>query len=110
MYQIVNPQTIFQYFGDDDKEMIKEMILIILETNLHDLKELDQFYAQNDYATVKKRCHKAKPSMSYVGALEARKLLEAIEADLENSRSKYDLLKTQIITIEQELKDFLEKL
>lgn len=110
MYQIVNPQTIFQYFGDDDKEMIKEMIEIIIETNLHDLKELDQFYDQNDYATVKKRCHKAKPSMSYVGALETRKLLEAIEVDLENSRDNYDLLKSQIIIIEQELKDFLEKL
>ncbi|SNS45742.1 Hpt domain-containing protein [Belliella buryatensis] len=110
MYQIVNPQTIFQYFGDDDKEMIKEMIQIILETNLHDLKELDQYYDQNDYATVKKRCHKAKPSMSYVGALDTRKLLESIEADLENSRANYDLLKSQISIIENELRDFLEKL
>ncbi len=110
MYQLINSQTIFQYFGDDDKDMIKEMIQIILETNLSDLKELDSFYDQNDFVTVKKRCHKAKPSMSYVGAIDTRKLLEEIEADLENSRERYDLLKSQITIIEKELSDFLEKL
>ncbi len=110
MYQLINSQTIFQYFGDDDKDMIKEMIQIILETNLSDLKELDSFYDQNDFVTVKKRCHKAKPSMSYVGALDTRKLLEEIEADLENSQERYALLKSQIAIIEKELSDFLEKL
>ena len=24
MYQLISPQTIFQYFGDDDKEMLQE--------------------------------------------------------------------------------------
>lgn len=41
MYELINAQTIFQYFGDDDKEMIREMIQIILDTNLHDIKQLD---------------------------------------------------------------------
>ena len=38
MYQLISPQTIFQYFGDDDKEMLQEMIQIILDSNLKDLK------------------------------------------------------------------------
>lgn len=110
MYELINAQTIFQYFGDDDNEMIREMIQIILDTNLHDLKQLDVHYDEKDYVMVKKKCHKAKPSMSYIGAVDTRKMLEAIEADLENSYPIYTTLKSNIELIEKELKDFLEKL
>lgn len=110
MYDLINAQTIFQYFGDDDKEMIREMIQIILDTNLHDLKQLDVHYDEKDFVTIKKKCHKAKPSMSYIGAVDTRKMLEAIEADLENSYSIYISLKQNIEVIEKELNDFLVKL
>lgn len=110
MYELINAQTIFQYFGDDDKEMIREMIQIILETNLHDLKQLDVHYDEKDFVTIKKKCHKAKPSMSYIGAVDTRKMLEAIEADLENSYPVYISLKNNIGLIEKELNDFLVKL
>ncbi len=40
MNQFISEQSIYQYFGDDDPEMIKEMIQIILATNINDLKEL----------------------------------------------------------------------
>lgn len=110
MYQFISPQTIFQYFGDDDKEMLEEMIEIILDSNLHDLKLLEPYYEQEDWAMIKKKCHKAKPSMSYIGAIQARKTLEAIEADLEHSHDTYKLLLDQISTIENELKVFLKNL
>ena len=110
MYQLISEQSIYQYFGDDDPEMIREMIQIILETNIKDLKELDSYYAVNDWETVKKRCHKAKPSMSYIGALQSKKLLEEIESNLENSQIHFESLKDHLRIIENELNQFLSKI
>ncbi|MDO9553903.1 Hpt domain-containing protein [Rhodonellum sp.] len=110
MYQLINPQIIFQYFGDDDEEMLREMIQIILDTNFNDLKHLEQYYVSGDLAMVKKKCHKSKPSMSYVGAMKTRKLLEEIEADLENSHSKYLELLKDLDILDAELNSFLKNL
>jgi HPt (histidine-containing phosphotransfer) domain-containing protein len=108
MYQLISEQSIYQYFGDDDPGMIREMIQIILDTNIKDLKELGSFYQGGDFVTIKKRCHKAKPSMSYIGAIKTRKTLEEIEADLENSALLNESLQEQIKVIEAELKQFVE--
>jgi HPt (histidine-containing phosphotransfer) domain-containing protein len=107
MYQLISPQTIFQYFGDDDKEMLEEMIQIILDTNLQELKHMEPLYDAGDWATIKKKCHKAKPSLSYIGAIQTRKLLETIEGDLENSFGHYQELIREIGIIENELRSFL---
>ena len=107
MYQIINEQSIYQYFGEDDPEMTREMIQIILDTNIKDLKELDGFYEQKDFAAIKKRCHKAKPTMSYIGALKSRKLLEEIEANLESSENLNKSLQGHLNLIIEELNDFL---
>ncbi|MCF1752139.1 Hpt domain-containing protein [Mariniradius sediminis] len=107
MYQLISPQTIFQYFGDDDKEMLEEMIQIILDTNLQELKHMESLYDTSDWATIKKKCHKAKPSLSYIGAIQTRKLLETIEGDLENSFGHYQELTREIGIIENELRSFL---
>lgn len=110
MYQLISPQVIYQFFGDDDNEMLKDMIEIILETNLKDLKELEESYEEKDFATIKKRCHKAKPSMSYIGAVDTRKILEEIEQDLEHSHNRYLELLKHLRIIEKELNEFLKKL
>jgi HPt (histidine-containing phosphotransfer) domain-containing protein len=110
MYQLISPQTIFQYFGDDDKEMLQEMIQIILDSNLKDLKNMDELYEDEDFALIKKRCHKAKPSLSYIGAIQTRKILEAIEANLENSHDLFKDLLSDIEIIENELHTFLDSL
>lgn len=110
MYQLISEQSIYQYFGDDDPDMIREMIQIILDTNIKDLKELGSFYQARDFATIKKRCHKAKPSMSYIGAIKTRKMLEEIEANLETSAPLNDLLQGQIRIIEAELAKFLSEI
>lgn len=107
MYQIISEQSIYQYFGDDDPEMIREMIQIIIDTNIKDLKELGLFYSDGDFSTIKKRCHKAKPSMSYIGAVKTRKTLEEIEANLENSAVLNKSLQEQLQLIESELNLFI---
>lgn len=110
MYKLISEQTIYQYFGDDDPDMIRSMINIILETNIQDLKELTSFYENDDFDSIKKRCHKAKPTMSYIGAIRSRKLLEEIEANLENSRELNQKLQEDLAIIDTELNQFLEKL
>ena len=110
MYQLISEQSIYQYFGDDDPDMIREMIQIIIDTNIKDLKELGMFYDDGDYSTIKKRCHKAKPSMSYIGAIKTRKTLEEIEANLENSAYLNDSLQEQIQLIESELNLFVSRI
>jgi HPt (histidine-containing phosphotransfer) domain-containing protein len=107
MYHLISEQSIYQYFGDDDPDMIREMIQIILDTNIKDLKELNSFYESGDFASIKKRCHKAKPSMSYIGAIKTRKTLEDIESNLENSASLNSSLQDQLRVIESELTKFI---
>ncbi|NVJ86099.1 MAG: Hpt domain-containing protein [Algoriphagus sp.] len=108
MYQFISESSIYQYFGEDDPDMIREMIQIILDTNIKDLQELPQYYQENDFLTIKKRCHKAKPSMSYIGAVKTRKLLEDIEENLESSQALNETLQAHLEGIKQELGDFLE--
>lgn len=110
MYQYISEQSIYQYFGEDEPEMIKEMIEIILETNIQDLTELDKFHNLNDFPTIKKRCHKTKPSMSYIGAQKTRKLLEEIENNPNDFLVLNSDLQTQLSEIEKELHQFLEAL
>ncbi len=107
MYHLISEQSIYQYFGEDDPEMIREMIQIILDTNIKDLKELDALYEIGDFASIKKRCHKAKPSMSYIGALKTRKTLEEIELNLENSADLNRSLQEQLRLIEIDLTEFI---
>lgn len=110
MYQLISEQSIYQYFGDDDPEMIREMIQIILSTNIKDLKEFDALYEAGDFISIKKRCHKAKPSMSYIGAFKTRKILEDIEASLDSSKPLNVSLQDQLTIIESELTNFLSKI
>jgi HPt (histidine-containing phosphotransfer) domain-containing protein len=110
MYQLISEQSIYQYFGDDDPEMIRDMIKIILDTNIKDLKELGTLYDSRDFSAIKKRCHKSKPSMSYIGALKTRKTLEEIESNLEESQPLNQSLQDQLAIIESELNTFLSKI
>lgn len=107
MYKLIDEKTILQYFGDDDPQMLKEMVQIIIDINLKELKELNQFYPIADFQTIKKRCHKSKPSMSYIGALKTRKILEEIESDIENSHQLNDTLQSHLVIIEDELIKFM---
>ncbi|WP_192349749.1 Hpt domain-containing protein [Algoriphagus sp. Y33] len=107
MYKFISEQSIYQYFGEDEPEMIREMVQIILETNIKDLKELDIFYKQNSYTTIKNLCHKAKPTMVYIGALKTRKILEEIEKNPSGFPELNESLQADLIGIETELNQFL---
>lgn len=107
MYHLISEQSIYQYFGEDDPNMIRQMILIIIETNIKDLKELQAFYESGDFDVIKRRCHKAKPSMSYIGALKTRKTLEEIESNLTDSVHLNESLQSQLLQIETELHKFI---
>lgn len=109
-YQFISTEIIYQYFGDDDKEMLLDMINIILSSNLRDLRDMDKAYAEEDFSLIKKRCHKSKPSLSYIGAFETRKLVEEIELNVPHSYELFNTLKLHLIQIETELKNFVKTL
>jgi len=110
MYRHINVSSIYQYFGEDDTDMIKEMIHIILTTNLKDLKSLPTLFSNGDLLILTKLCHKAKPTMSYIGAHHSKKLLEKIERSPTTSDTIITELAVQINEIEDELKHFLANL
>lgn len=107
MYQLIDENIIIQFFGDDDPEMLKEMVQIIIDVNILELKGLDHFYKISDYQTIKKRCHKSKPSMSYIGAELTKKIIEDIESNLENSQQLNETLQSHLVIIEDELVRFM---
>ena len=108
MYQFISEQSIYQYFGEDDPNLIKSMVQIILTSNIHDLKELPQFYESNDFETIKKRIHKAKPSMTYIGAKSTSKLIEKIEENVQDSLALNTQLQSDLSKIEEELLSFID--
>lgn len=110
MYQYISEQSIYNYFGEDEPELIREMIHVILETNIKDLKELDILHKQDDFALIKRRCHKAKPTMIYIGAQKTRKILEEFEKNLDKYQVLNESLQAHLIGIETELNQFLKTL
>lgn len=110
MYRHINISSIYQYFGEDDLDLIREMIQIILTTNLTDLKDLPLLFTKSDFLSISKRCHKAKPTMSYIGALDTKNLLHEIEINPSSSENEIARLVAEIIQIEAELNLFLANL
>jgi len=109
MYTIIHKGTIFHYFGDES-EMAVQMVEVILDSNLKDLKQLPELFQQEKHDEIKVRCHKGKSTMSYIGALQVRKLLEEIEQD---PKTQYppnrEQLARDLEVVEEELHDFLNE-
>ncbi|UCS95884.1 hypothetical protein KZP23_18660 [Echinicola marina] len=110
MYKLINKDVIFQFLGDNP-ELIKPMMEMVLNNNILDLKNLDQFYDQKNYEEVKLKCHKAKSAMGYVGSSQTKKLLQSIELDVRENFPKHKAeLKEHIAILETELKKLLGEL
>ncbi|WP_246581600.1 Hpt domain-containing protein [Echinicola shivajiensis] len=110
MYKLINKDVIFQFLGDNP-ELIKPMMEMVLNNNILDLKDLDQFYDKGNFDEVKLKCHKAKSAMGYVGSSQTKKLLQSIEVDVKENYPNYkDELKEHITILEEELKQFLGEL
>lgn len=107
---LISEEVIYRQFGSDDPEAIREIIQLIQTTHVKELKELGNLYSLGDWGTIKKKCHKAKPSMDYLGAFTITRTLEQIEFHPENSESVNLQLQNQLIILESELTDFLLKL
>ena len=107
---LISQEVIYQHFGKDDPETIREIVELIQITHLKGLKELEKFFVNREFSTVKKRCHQAKPSMNYLGAYPVTKTLEIIENEVESSGSLIQELQLQLQILESELAEFLSKL
>jgi len=107
MYTLIHKDTIFHYFGEDN-EMAIQMVEVIMETNLKDLMKLPELYDRKEYLKIRTRCHKGKSTMSYIGALQVRKLLEEIEKDPKKIYPEHkDQLHHYLQILERELHNFL---
>ncbi len=108
MYSLINPEVIFHFF-DEDPQMVNEMVGIIISTNLQELRGLRGVFESGNFYQVKKKCHKSKPSMSYLGAIKVRSTLERIEENVEVSFEKYyPNLIEELDLLEKELGEFLD--
>ncbi|MHA7128588.1 Hpt domain-containing protein [Algoriphagus namhaensis] len=110
MYQSIDEDTIYNYLGRDNPDLIRELLGLILSVNLRELEELQELYPKEDYSTIKKRVHKSKPSLSYVGASKALELVHQIEEDLENSAPLNEELQAQVKRIRVDIQLFLDNL
>ncbi len=108
-YSYIHTESIYQYFGKENPELVKELVTLIIEVNLEELRSLPDFYQQKDYATIKKRVHKSKPSLGYIGATKTLPLIRSIEAEPENSLENIQNLLEHIEHISSELKSFLAR-
>ncbi|WP_114751085.1 Hpt domain-containing protein [Pleomorphovibrio marinus] len=108
MYSLINPEVIFHFF-DEDPQMVNEMVGIIISTNIQELRGLGGVFESGNFFQVKKKCHKSKPSMSYLGAIKVRGTLEKIEENVEASFERYyPHLLQELDLLEKELGLFLD--
>ncbi|MFO7825403.1 MAG: Hpt domain-containing protein [Cyclobacterium sp.] len=110
MYKQIKPDMIYHYF-DQDIELIYEIIELILELNLQDLKNLMPLYQLEEIPSIKQKFHKSKPVFGFLGASEINRLIETIEVDIKNQFPKYyDELLQLLHELEDDLQSFLKKI
>lgn len=110
MYNYIDESTIFNYLGKENTDLIKELLGLVLSINLVELEELNDLYEKQDFEIIKRRVHKSKPSLSYIGAVKTLEIIHAIEEDLENSAPHNVTLQAHIKSIKTELNSFIQSL
>ena len=63
MYKQIKPDMIYHYF-DEDIELIHEIIVLVLELNVQDLKTLLPLYETGQFNVIKKKFHMSKTLFS----------------------------------------------
>lgn len=110
MYKLIKPDMIYHFF-DHDTELIYEVVELVLEISIQDLKNLDHYHRNKEFYTIKKKFHKSKPMLSYLGARVIINNIEHIEKNIEKKFPYYyNTLLHQLEALEKELKIFLEKI
>ena len=110
MYKFINIKTLHSYLDEENHDLIRHLIGLILDINLFELEELTEYYRSDDFENIKKRCHKTKPSLSYIGAFATLELVEEIEQNPIESKPINDLLQYNIKMIREELDHYIKNL
>ena len=109
MYKQIKPDMIYHYF-DQDTELIHEIIELVLELNVQDLKNLMPLYEEGQISIIKKKFHKSKPVFSLLGANNLNKSISALEYDIDDQfLEKYPFLLKNLNELEEDLNSFLKR-
>ena len=109
MYKQIKPDMIYHYF-DQDIELIHEIIELVLELNVQDLKNLMPLYQEGEISQIKKKFHKSKPVFSLLGAINVNKTIVILEHNIdERFPEKYPAFLKILEELEQDLHSFLKK-
>ncbi|EPR71657.1 hypothetical protein [Cyclobacterium qasimii] len=108
MYKQIKPDMIYHYF-DQDIELIHEIIELVLELNVQDLKNLMPLYQDGEINQIKKKFHKSKPVFSLLGANNVNKNIVILENNINTEFSeKYPAFLEALNELEQDLHSFLK--
>lgn len=110
MYKQIKPDMIYHYF-DQDLDLIYEIIELVIDLNIQDLKNLMPLYDLGEITAIKQKFHKTKPVFGFLGATGINEHIEKIEADIPNLFPLYynDLLQ-KLLELEDDLQSFLKKI
>lgn len=78
------------YLGDD-KQQIKEMLELFLESTPNDLKDLVLLCKKNDVENIRRTAHRVKSSVKFFGLNEVGEILQKMEALSQENQSKSQL-------------------
>lgn len=110
MYKQIKPDMIYHYF-DQDLDLIYEIIELVIDLNIQDLKNLKPLYDLGEIKAIKQKFHKTKPVFGFLGAAGIIEHIERIETDIFQLFPLYheDLI-TKLLELEDELHLFLKKI
>lgn len=110
MYKQIKPDMIYHYF-DQDIELIYEIIELVIDLNIQDLKNLVPLYDLGEIGAIKQKFHKSKPVFGFLGASDVNGLIETIESDIRGQFPiYYDELLLTLHELEDDLHSFLKKI
>jgi hypothetical protein len=109
MYKQIKPDMIFHYF-DQDIDLINEILELVVDLNIQDLKNLMPLYELGEVAAIKQKFHKSKPVFGFLGASGVNQHIETIEEDIQNRFPIYHKeLLVLLDELEEDLQAFLKK-
>jgi len=98
------------YYFDQDTKLMHEIVELVLELNVQDLKNLMPLYKEGDVNLIKKKFHKSKPVFSLLGATNVNNSISAVVHNInDNFSEKYHQFLVKLDELEMDLQSFLKK-
>ena len=85
---------------DGNKMLIHDMIDIFITTMPKEFQKMKELLSRHDFTALRKAIHKVKPNFHYMGIRKAGKLLDLLEKELEDGKSK-DQIPSNIKALQQ---------